>query len=134
MSTLEYHIAKLSGLCRVCGSTVACGNFQSYPVEKHKERLTKTYGNHFENETNHIHPPYFCNRCYSCVLNYEKRNSQTTLESVAEWHPCDSFSCRACCFTKGRPKKKRSIKGRPKKVATISDLIRFGFITRKLPF
>ena len=102
---VEKHVENLSKVCRVCGSTLACGNGYSYPVTEFKEKLTKTFGDIFNLEDREVNRPYFCSRCHAS-LGHTERGSVTTVK-IAVW-VSHTNNCNLCHM--------RSKGGRPKKV------------------
>ena len=87
------HQETLLKLCRVCANLLGK---KCYDVVQYTEDLRKVFYVNTSNDCRSIHPPNFCLKCYSAVLNSRKRGSTTTIIVFANWTSHLDTNCEIC--------------------------------------
>ena len=115
----EKHHENLYSLCRICAAVLTD---YTYKTCAYAEDINKIFNVDVRDEIEDINPPLFCLKCYATIQNCLKNGSKPSFRSMT-WYPHTGDECATCILRKekvkgGRPKKRTSKCGRPKKVAS----------------
>ena len=115
------HLENLKNLCRTCGTALSGPKRNHFNVkqQKVKEMLSNHLYIHVDNDSEEIHPPQICLKCYSKLKNAASRNT-TSIHQNINWIPHHPL-CEICLpsnrIKKGRPTKSGAKHtGRPSKL------------------
>ena len=83
----------LGTLCRVCGERLRKTKSKAvvYTCAEHEDQLSATFGIAISSDTVDIHPPQFCNRCYSVT----QRQRTAAASSLPYRHSVKVFEWKA---------------------------------------
>ena len=120
----DFHGENLQRLCRICGNFTIGYKREVSRCLPLLQLAFKTEC--FDNEQDCIHPKYVCTKCYTMLLNVQKK-SIVLSQHLTKWIPHCTKDCSVCSTIKqksigGRPKKKKP-SGRPPKVLLFSDIM-----------
>ena len=92
MATSEEHVNVLKSLCRLCGGKLAKDTFL---VMKHASSIMLAFYLDITSDTENLHPPKMCLKCYSTMKNIEKRQTTSNLKTKTWDHHTDT-DCLIC--------------------------------------
>lgn len=120
---MEEHKQALLNLCRLCGGNLNRSR-ESYLCHTHKDNIYKAFQIDLDDDSDIIHPPRFCENCNASIARKMKAlasnspySCSLTIVSWSNHTELDCITCEKYMTMKkgGRPKKKHTAKGRPKK-------------------
>ena len=122
ITDLENHNC-LQQLCRMCAS-IAGG--YSYEVKDNVESIQKAFHIDINNDIQNVHPPNYCQQCYSVLASAKKADNIVTYSAVI-WKEYTTKNCVTCGIRRtkrngGRPPKRSQKTGRLPKVVSVSNM------------
>lgn len=93
---MEQHIDCLKKLCRVCGDILTTQRV-TYKCQQKRDLLLAVNINISEDNTE-IHPPTFCNRCYSTLKHIKDNRVHASRLKIIQWtnHSSHTEACETC--------------------------------------
>lgn len=69
--SMEYHIACLNNLCRICGTRYSENTRKPYQCASYEQQLQSVFEIQINGDNHEIHPNSFCVNCYACMRRHE---------------------------------------------------------------
>ena len=93
----NFHLEELNRHCRVCGSKLKDRNVYKCQNERYRERLA-FLGVDCTNDVQHVHPRYFCNRCYRAAPRQHTSPGSTPITPYL-WKEHTESGCQVSSYT-----------------------------------
>lgn len=94
----NFHLEELNRHCRVCGSKLKDRNVYKCQNERYRERLA-FLGVDCTNDVQHVHPRYFCNRCYRAAPRQHTSPGSTPITPYL-WKEHTESGCQVSSYIK----------------------------------